>query len=202
MATLKNEKKLAAINRENYEEYPGINQARDMNVPRIKKNYITQVSEEIEGRVTRSCPRISAEGRFVFRALSLNMTSFFWNRKLKFTLHPLRRHPGTQVETKTQLKIVPRMILILKQGFLLAKFLKIAAQTMSTTLADSIFLFCFSWGGENYLYLRFDFFLGQNATFGIFSRSFFWLVTNHVVFNATILFNIVVCVRNIPFAVP
>ena len=52
MATLRNKRKLAAINRDNHEEYPGDNQARDTNVPRVQEDYITQVSEEIEGRVT------------------------------------------------------------------------------------------------------------------------------------------------------
>ena len=51
MAT-RNKRKLAALNKENYEEHPRSNLAQNSNVPRSQEDYITQVSEEIEGRVT------------------------------------------------------------------------------------------------------------------------------------------------------
>ena len=46
-------KKLAALNKENYEEHPRSNLAQNSNVPRSQEDYITQVSEEIEGTVTK-----------------------------------------------------------------------------------------------------------------------------------------------------
>ena len=52
MAT-RNKTKLAARNKENCDERPGSNLAQNLNVPRSQKDYITQVSEEIEGRVTK-----------------------------------------------------------------------------------------------------------------------------------------------------
>ena len=52
MATRK-KRKLAALNKENCEEHPRSNFAQDSNVPRSQEDYITQVSEEIEGRVTK-----------------------------------------------------------------------------------------------------------------------------------------------------
>ena len=52
MATT-NKNKLAALNKENCEEYPRSNLAQNSNVPRSQEDYITQVSEEIEGRVTK-----------------------------------------------------------------------------------------------------------------------------------------------------
>ena len=52
MAT-RNKKKLAALNKENCEEHPRSNLAQNSNVPRSQEDYITQVSEEIEGRVTK-----------------------------------------------------------------------------------------------------------------------------------------------------
>ena len=52
MAT-RNKRKLAALNKENCEEHPGSNLAQNSNVPRSQEDYITQVSEEIEGRVTK-----------------------------------------------------------------------------------------------------------------------------------------------------
>ena len=51
MAT-RNKKKLAALNKENCEEHPRSNLAQKSNVPRSQEDYITQFSEEIEGRVT------------------------------------------------------------------------------------------------------------------------------------------------------
>ena len=52
MAT-RNKKKLAALNKENCEEHPRSNLVQNSNVPRSQEDYITQVSEEIEGRVTK-----------------------------------------------------------------------------------------------------------------------------------------------------
>ena len=44
--------KLAAVTRETQEEHPRNGQSRNTSVPRINEEYITQVSEEIEGRIT------------------------------------------------------------------------------------------------------------------------------------------------------
>ena len=52
MAT-QNKTKLAALNKENCEEHPRSNLVQNSNVPRSQEDYITQVSEEIEGRVTK-----------------------------------------------------------------------------------------------------------------------------------------------------
>ena len=49
MATLRIERKLAALNEENCEENPRRNLAQNSNFPRSQEDYITQVSEEIEG---------------------------------------------------------------------------------------------------------------------------------------------------------
>ena len=53
IATLRNKKKLAALIKDNCEEHPGRNLAQNSNVPRSQEDYRTQVSEEIEGRVTK-----------------------------------------------------------------------------------------------------------------------------------------------------
>ena len=51
--TTRNKRKLAALNKENCEEHPRSNLAQNSNAPRSQEDYITQVSEEIEGRVTK-----------------------------------------------------------------------------------------------------------------------------------------------------
>ena len=53
MAT-RNKRKLAALNNENCEEHSRRNLAQNSNIPRSQEDYITQVSDEIEGRVTKS----------------------------------------------------------------------------------------------------------------------------------------------------
>ena len=57
MAT-RNKKKLAALNKENCEEHPRSNLAQNSDVSRSQEDYITQVPEEIEGRITK---RLSEE---------------------------------------------------------------------------------------------------------------------------------------------
>ena len=52
MAT-RNKSKLAALNKENCEEHPRSNLAQNSDAPRSQEDYIPQVSEEIEGRVTK-----------------------------------------------------------------------------------------------------------------------------------------------------
>ena len=52
MATLRNKNKLAALNKKNCEELPRSILAQNANAPRSQEDYITQVSDEIEGRVT------------------------------------------------------------------------------------------------------------------------------------------------------
>ena len=53
MATLRNKRKLAAVIIEIEEQNPRNGQSRNTSVPKINEEYITQVSEEIEGRVTK-----------------------------------------------------------------------------------------------------------------------------------------------------
>ena len=57
MAT-RNKGKLAAMNKENCEANSRSNLAQNSGAPRLQEDYITQVSEEIEGRVTK---RLSKE---------------------------------------------------------------------------------------------------------------------------------------------
>ena len=52
MAT-RNKRKLAALNKKNCEEHPRSNLTQNSAAPRSQEDYITQLSEEIEGRVTK-----------------------------------------------------------------------------------------------------------------------------------------------------
>ena len=55
---IQNKRKLATLNKENCDEHPRSNLAQNSNVPRSQEDYLSQVSEEIEGRVTK---RLSKE---------------------------------------------------------------------------------------------------------------------------------------------
>ena len=53
MATLRNKRKYAALNKENCEEHPRSDLAKNSNVPRSQEDYITQVSGKIEDKFTK-----------------------------------------------------------------------------------------------------------------------------------------------------
>ena len=92
MATLRNKRKLAAVTRETLEEHPRNGQSRNTSVPRINEEYITQVSEEIEGRVTKKLSQeYSRTESRILGALS-KLDEFLLNQQI-------RRHSGTVPET-------------------------------------------------------------------------------------------------------
>ena len=57
MATFRKKKKLAALNKENWQDHPRSNQGQNSSVSRLQEDYITQIFEEIEGRVTKKFPQ-------------------------------------------------------------------------------------------------------------------------------------------------
>ena len=92
MAALRKKKKLAALNKEDWEEHPRSNLAQTSNVPRSQEDYITQISEEIEGRVTKKLSQeFSRTANRILGALS---------RHGDFLMNPLiQDHSGTAPET-------------------------------------------------------------------------------------------------------
>ena len=92
MAKLRNKRKLAAVTRETQEEHPRNGQSRNTSVPRINEEYITQISEETEGRVTKKLSQeFSRTESRILGALS-KLDEFLLN-------HQIRTHsetvPGT-----------------------------------------------------------------------------------------------------------
>ena len=83
---MSNERKLAALNKENCQEHPRSNLAQNSNVPRSQEDYIIQVSEEFERRVTKKLSQEFSwtEGR-ILGALS---------RLDDFLLNPLNQGPS------------------------------------------------------------------------------------------------------------
>ena len=87
-----NKRKLAVWNKENCEEHPRSNLAQNSNVLRSQEDYLTQVSEEIEGRVTKKLSKeFSRTENRILSALA---------RLDDFLMNPLiQGHSGTTPET-------------------------------------------------------------------------------------------------------
>ena len=92
MATLRNKRKLAALNNENSEDHPRSRWAQNSDAPRSEEKYITQVFKEIEGTVTNKLSQdFNRTESLVLGALS---------RLDDFLLNPLiQGHSGTASET-------------------------------------------------------------------------------------------------------
>ena len=99
MATLRNKRKLAAVTRETKEENRRNGQSRNTSVPRINKEYITQVSEQIEGRVTKKLSQeFSRTESRILGALS-KLDEFLLNQQI--TTH-FETVPGTFRNTNVE----------------------------------------------------------------------------------------------------
>ena len=130
MSTLRNRRELAALRRENCEEHAKINVAQNSTVPRSQEEYITQVSEEVEGRVSKKLhPEISRTKNGILCALSRLDKSF---------KNPLiQGHSGTAPETSLNAfstnqgtnGVTVKVILILKQASSTTGRREILAQT-------------------------------------------------------------------------
>ena len=134
MATLRKERKLAALNNENCEEPPRSNLAQNSNVPRSQEEYTTQVSEEIEVSVTKMLSQeFSRTENHMLCALS-RLEDFLMNRLIQ-------GHSGTAPETSRNAcgtnqgtkEDDPGVILILKQVSSGARRHETMAQKTATT---------------------------------------------------------------------
>ena len=98
METQRNKRKLATLNKENCEEHPRSKThktqmlAQNTNVPRSQGDYITQVSAEIDGRVTKKLSKVFSrtESRILGALSQLN--EFFRNPLIQ-------GHSGSAPET-------------------------------------------------------------------------------------------------------
>ena len=83
MATLRNKRKLAAVTRESQEENPRNGQSRNTSVPRINEEYITQVYEEIEGRVSKKLPQEFSRTESRILVALTKLDEFFSNQQIR-----------------------------------------------------------------------------------------------------------------------
>ena len=99
MATLRNKRKLAAATRETQEEHPRNGQSRNTPVPRINEEYITQVSEQIEGRVTKKLSQEFSRTESPILATLSKLDEFLLNQQI--TTHS-ETVPGTFRNTNVE----------------------------------------------------------------------------------------------------
>ena len=81
LATLRNKRKLAAVSRETPENTKSDQSQNTLN-PGMTEEYITQVSEENERRVTKKLSKKIAGKGHAFWVLCLNSMYFFWTHKV------------------------------------------------------------------------------------------------------------------------
>ena len=92
MTTLRHERKTAALNGEKYEELPRSTQARDANYPRSQGDFIPQVSEEFEGKVSKKISQEFSSTESCFLGTP--------SRTYAFLLKPLNQcRSGSALET-------------------------------------------------------------------------------------------------------
>ena len=82
MATLRNKRTLAAVTRETQEEHPRNGQSRNASVPRINEDYITQLSEEIEGRITEKLSKEYSRTESRFLGALSKLDEFLLNQQI------------------------------------------------------------------------------------------------------------------------
>ena len=77
--TTRNKRKLAALIRENCEEHPRSNLAQNSSAPRLQEDYITQLSEEIEERVTKRLSKEFSRTENRILGAQVRLDDFFMN---------------------------------------------------------------------------------------------------------------------------
>ena len=99
MATLRNKRKLAADSRRILQKHPRNGQSGNTSVSRINEEDNTQVSEEVEGRVTKKVSQeLSTTESCILGALS-ELSDFFLNPQVRTQSGTV---PGTSRNTDKQ----------------------------------------------------------------------------------------------------
>ena len=99
MAKLRNKQKLAAVTRKTQEENPRNGQSRNLSVPRINEEYITQVYEEIEGRVTKKLSQEFSRTESRILGALTNLDEFLSNKQIHTHIETV---PGTFRNTNVE----------------------------------------------------------------------------------------------------
>ena len=96
---LRSKRKLAAVTRETQEENPRNGQSRNTSVPRINEEYITQVSEEIEGRISKKLSQEFSRTESRILGALTKLDEFLSNQKIHTLFETV---PGTFRNTNVE----------------------------------------------------------------------------------------------------
>ena len=134
METLRNKRKLAAVSRETPESSRS-SRAQNVLDPESAQDYISQVSEEIERRVTKKLSKdFSKTESRILGALS-KLDELLLNPQVRTCSVAVPDHPGTIIQkTGRPLGIVPQTIPIPKGGIFLITLVNSIAQRQKATL--------------------------------------------------------------------
>ena len=134
MATLRKKRKLAAVSREMPEGSRG-SRAQNVLDPESTQDYISQVPEEIEGRVTKKLSReFSKTESRILGALS-KLDELLLNPQVRSCSVAVPEHPGTIIQrTRRPLGIVSQTIPTPKWVFFLITLVNATAQRHRITL--------------------------------------------------------------------
>ena len=109
MASLRNKRKIAAVSKETPENTMNIQSQNTLDTG-MAEEYISQVSEEIEGRVTKKLSKEISRTQSRFLGALSKLDEFLLNSQ------PFRENPGTAVqETGNPTGIVHQPILVPKR---------------------------------------------------------------------------------------
>ena len=107
MATLRNERKLVALSRETLENTRN-KQSQNIVDPERAQEYISQVSEEIEVRVTEKLSKEFSRTESCNLGALCELDEFLLNPQVRTCSVPVREHAGTTTQkTGNPLGIVP-----------------------------------------------------------------------------------------------
>ena len=133
MATLRNKRKLAAVSRETPE---GNRNSRGQNVldPELTQDYISQVSEEIEGRVTKKLSQeFSKTESRILGALSKLDEFLLSPQVLTFSVAVQGTSRNANSENRKLMGIAPQMFPIPKWGIFLITLANSIAERQKPT---------------------------------------------------------------------
>ena len=134
MATLRNKKKLTALNKKNSQKHPRSNLRDNSSVDRSQEDYIYQFLEKNKRRVTKKLPQEFSNMKNRLLGAISRLDDIILNSLVQGHSRTAQRRPGTNLaQTRERTRTTPRVILILKQTSSAVRQHKKLAQKLATT---------------------------------------------------------------------
>ena len=138
MASLGNKKKLAAVSRETPESTRNKSGQNTLD-PDLTQDFISQVSEEIEGRVTKKLSKEFSRTDSRILCASSELDDFLLNPQVRTcSVSVLGTSLNNNSENRETMGIVPQTISAPKRGPFFATLVKLTAQRQKTSLTFAL----------------------------------------------------------------